>query len=160
MSSGSTFRYPLEDVWLNINFYIGIISILNVGLHTWTSSLPWHLQSSVVTPWGCLLIWSWRMEETEPGKWASLCTHPYSLNGHSWKQRKIPRQQRLTTFMALSLPDPESNPTFRHEASVAVNLLIVWKDNMTWDYNELHLTPYFVSVLQTLPVTRVWVICL
>ena len=48
------FDIPLENVWLSITFYICIISMLNVGLHTWTPSLPWHLQSSVVTSCGCL----------------------------------------------------------------------------------------------------------
>ena len=37
------FDIPLENVWLSITFYICIISMLNVGLHTWTPSLPWHL---------------------------------------------------------------------------------------------------------------------
>ena len=59
-------------------------------------------------------------------QYSSLLTQRSQLNTRlTTQESQATMLEQLTTFMALSLPDPESNPTlsaFRHEASVARQL--------------------------------------
>lgn len=88
-------------------------------------------------------------------QYSSLLTQRSQLNNwYSAQNSQATMLEQLTTFMALGLPDPETNPTlsaFRHEASVACQLA----DRMV-RYNIVMNSTYHIlcpSPLSSLPLT-------
>ena len=112
---------------------------LHVGLHSWTSSLPgsfnclWTLPESACNKLDMQLAAAGHGDGSAGG--VSFSQYSAILSQRSQLDIRLQTQlsqatmlEKLSTFMALSLPDLETNPTpcaFRREASVACQLEMV-----------------------------------